>query len=155
MDRDSSRARTQRASLGADVPGYIHVNVWVFMLSFSVGPALCVVLMLGSTQLADQLKESLATVGLFQAGLWMAQRRCSSEDLSYWDGLLVAATSVTTGRNLSSLLRTYVLLFAVVLMSVVFAVDHDRTCPGSHAGLRFGKLVICLYKQRRPRLGNS
>jgi predicted nucleic acid-binding protein len=49
--------------------------------------------------------ESLVIIALVQAALWMTQRRCSSEDLSYWDGLLVAAASVTTGKDLISLFR--------------------------------------------------
>jgi len=45
--------------------------------------------------------------------------RCSSEDLSYWDGLLVAAASVTTGANLISLCRASICV-SVVIVSVLF-----------------------------------
>jgi hypothetical protein len=87
-------------------------------------------------------------IGLIQATLWLAQRRCSSKDLSYWEGLLVTAASVTTGENLVSLLRAFLLLFAVVIASVLFALDHDATSAVRHAQLRFGRLIIWVHKQR-------
>jgi hypothetical protein len=94
---------------------------------------------------------SLLLVGLIQATLYFAQRRCSSEDLLYWEGLLAAAASVTTGENLISLLRTFPLLLAIVILSVVFALDHDENSPVRHAQLRFGKLIIWAHKQRLRR----
>lgn len=99
--------------------------------------------------------ESLVIIALIQAALWTTQRRCSTEDLSYWDGLLVAAASVTTGENLMSLFRAACLLFAVVIVSVMFAVDHDARYAGRHAALRFGKLIIWLHKQRLWGTGRS
>jgi hypothetical protein len=124
------------------------------MVTFSVSPTLCLLLVHGGIEHGNGL-ESLVINGLIQATLWMTQRRCSSEPLSYWDGLLVAAASVTTGGNLISLCRAFCLLLAVVILSVLFAVDHDERCAGRHAGLRFGKLVIWLHKQRLRSDGHS
>jgi len=94
---------------------------------------------------------ALALIGLIQAMLYFAQRRCSSEDLLYWEGLLAATASVTTGVNLVSLLRTFFLLLAVVILSIVFAFDHDANSAVRHAQLRFGKLIIWAHKQRLRR----
>jgi hypothetical protein len=80
--------------------------------------------------------------------LLIAQARCSSEDLTYWEGLLAAAASVTTGENLVSLVRAFPLLFAIVMLSVVFALDHDAHSPVRHAQLRFANLIIWAHKQR-------
>jgi hypothetical protein len=124
------------------------------MVTFSVSPTLCLLLVHDGIERGNGL-ESLVIIGLIQAALWTTQRRCSSEDLSYWDGLLVAAASVTTGENLISLCRACCLLFAVVIVSVLFAVDHDERCAGRLAGLRFGKLVIWLHKQRLRSDGHS
>ena len=147
MHGESKRENTKRSSGGLEAPACVQVYVWVFMVTFSVSPMLCLLLAHDGIERGNGL-ESVMIVGLIQAVLWTTQRRCSSEDLSYWDGLLVAASSVTTGENLISLCRAFCLLFAVVIVSVMFAVDHDERCVVRHAGLRFGKLVIWLHKQR-------
>jgi hypothetical protein len=121
------------------------------MVVFSASPALGLVLTRRGIQSADTLETALAIIGLIQTALWVTQRCCSTPDLSYWDGLLVAAASVTTGRNLASLLRSLFLLFAVAIVSLVFAVDHDQRRADRHAGLRFANLIICLHKQRLRR----
>ena len=154
MDGESRRDNSKRAPGGLEAPACVHVYVWVFMVTFSVSPMLCLLLVHDGIERGNGL-ESLVIIGLIQAALWMTQRRCSSEDLSYWDGLLVAAASVTTGENLISLCRAFCLLFSVVIASVLFAVDHDEGCARRHAGLRFGKLIIRLHKQRLWSNGRS
>jgi hypothetical protein len=147
MHGESRRESSKRASGRLEAPACVHVFVWIFMVTFSVSPILCLLLVHDGIERGNGL-ESLVIVGLIQTVLWTTQRRCSSEDLSYWDGLLVAAASATTGENLASLFRAFWLLFAVVIVSVLFAVDHDERYVGRHAGLRFGKLVVWLHKQR-------
>ena len=154
MVGESKRENSKRASGRLEAPACVHVYVWVFMVAFSVSQTLCVLLVHNGIERGNGL-QSLVIIGLIQAALWMTQRRCTSEDLSYWDGLLVAAASVTTGANLISLCRAFYLLFAVVIVSVLIAVDHDDRCARRHAGLRFGKLVIWLYKQRLRSDGHS
>lgn len=154
MDGESRRENSKRAYERLRAPACVHVYVWVFMVTFSVSPALFLLLMHDGIEPGNGL-ESLVIIGLIQAALWTTQRRCSREDLSYWDGLLVAAASVTTGENLSSLCRAFCLLFAFVIVSVLFAVDHDERRAGRHAGLRFGKLVVWLHKQRLRSDGHS
>ncbi len=154
MDGESRREKSKRASGGLEAPACVQVYVWVFMVTFSVSPTLCLLLVHDDIELGNGL-ESLVIIGLIQAALWTTRRRCSSEDLSYWDALLVAAASVTTGENLISLFRAFCLLFAVVIVSFLFAVDHDERCAGRHAALRFGKLIIWLHKQRLRSNGHS
>jgi hypothetical protein len=146
MDGESRRENSKRAG-GLEAPACVQVYVWVFMVTFSVSPTLCLLLVHGGIDRGNGV-ESVVIIGLIQAALWTTQRRCSSEDLSYWDGLLVAAASVTTGANLISLCRAFCRLFAVVLVSVLFAADHDERCARRHAGIRFAKLIIRLHKQR-------
>jgi hypothetical protein len=154
MECDSKRKSSKRASEGLWVPVCVRVYVWVFMVTFSVSPMLCLFFFHNGIE-RDNGLESLVIIGLIQAALWITQRRCSSEDLSYWDGLLVAAASVTTRGNLISLFRAFCLLFAVVIVSMLFAVDHDERFAGRHAGLRFGKLIVWLHKQRLRSNGHS
>jgi hypothetical protein len=154
VDGGSRRESSKRASGGLAAPACVQVYVWIFMVTLSVSPMLCHLLVHDGIDRVNGL-ESLVIIGLIQTALWITQRRCSSEDLSYWDGLLVAAASVTTGGSLISLFRAFCLLFAVVIVSVLFAVDHDERRAGRHAGLRFGKLIVWLHKQRLRSNGRS
>ncbi len=99
MDGESKRENSKRPSGGLEAPACVQVYVWVFMVTFSVSPMLCLLLVHDGIERGNGLA-SLVIIGLIQAVLWMTQRRCSSEELSYWDGLLVAAASVTTGERI-------------------------------------------------------
>jgi hypothetical protein len=131
-------------------PTCVHLYLWVFMIALSLSPMLYVLAGHDGFERSDACV-ALALIGLIQAMLYFAQRRCSSEDLLYWEGLLAATASVTTGVNLVSLLRTFFLLLAIVILSVVFAFDHDASSAVRHAQLRFGKLIIWAHKQRLRR----
>jgi len=131
-------------------PTCVHLYLWVFMIALSLSPMLYVLAARDGFERNDVVA-ALALIGLIQAMLYFAQRRCSSQDLLYWEGLLAATASVTTGVNLVSLLRTFFLLLAVVILSVVFAFDHDANSAVRHAQLRFGKLIIWAHKQRLRR----
>ena len=146
MDGDSRPESSKRTSAKLEVPTCVHLYVWVFMVTFSVSPMLCLLLVRDGIERANGLA-SLVIIGLIQVTLWMTQRRCSSADLSYWEGLLIVATSVTTGENLMSLFRACWLLLAVVIASVLFALDHDPRYAVRHAQLRFARLIVFLHKQ--------
>jgi hypothetical protein len=154
MDGEPKRENSKRTSEGLQAPACVQVYMWIFMITFSLSPTLCLLLVHHGIERVNGL-QSILIIGLIQAVLWTTQRCCSSEELSYWDGLLVAAASVTTGENLMSLFRAFWLLFAVVIVSVLFAVDHDERYARRHAGLRFGKLIIWLHKQRLRGDGHS
>lgn len=142
--REAARPERLRA------PTCVHVYVWVFMITLGVSPVLFLRVLRGGFERGDALM-SLLLAGLIQTTLLIAQARCSSEDLTYWEGLLAASASVTTGENLISLVRTFPLLLAIVILSVAFALDHDERSPVFHAQLRFGKLIVWVYKQRLRR----
>ena len=147
MDGDSRQGNAKGASARMEAPVWVHAYVWLSMVAIGASPALCVVLSHGSIA-RDTALDSLVLSAWIQGALWIAQWRCSSTELSYWDGLLVAAASMTTGVNLVSLLRSCCLLLVVVILSVLFALDHDRTRATRHAEIRFGKLIIWLHQQR-------
>ena len=131
-------------------PLRIHVYVWVFMIALSVSPVLYMLVAPGGVDGAN-VRAPLFFVGLIQTALLIAQVRCSSEDLTYWEGLLAAAASVTTGSNLMSLLRSLPLLLAIVMLSVAFALDHDARTPIRDAKLRYATLIIWAHKYRLRR----
>ena len=120
------------------------------MITLSLSPVLSLLIARNGFERSD-VPTSLMLVALIQAVLYFAQRRCSSDDLWYWEGLLAAAASVTTGTNLISLLRAFPLLLAIVILSVAFALDHNPTSPVLHAQIRFGKLIIWAHKERLRR----
>ena len=132
-------------------PTCVHLYLWSFMITLSLSPMFYLLAARDGYERRSDALVALALIGLIQAMLFFAQRRCSSEDLLYWEGLLAATASVTTGLNLVSLLRTFFLLLAVVMLSVVFAFDHDERSVVRHAQLRFGKLIIWAHKQRLRR----
>ncbi len=133
-----------------DVPWRIHAYVWVFMITFGVTPLLFVLETRERMDFVDWLGVCIA-VALLQGLFWMAQRRCSSVDLTYWEGLLAAAAAVDTGSRLVSVALAFFLLLFLASASFVFALFNDARSPTRHAQLCFGKLVIAIYRSRYPR----
>ena len=128
-------------------PWFVHVYVWIFMIVLGVSPALYVLGTVESMQLSET-SGALGGVLLIQVLLWIAQRRCSSEDLSYWEGLLVAAASMTTGIAPITLVLSFGVLLFTVAISFVFALIPDGTHPLHHASIRYSKLIIAIHRHR-------
>lgn len=143
----NQRRRSTQAQTKMQAPWHIHVYVWIFMITLGVSPVLYVLGTRESMQTGEALG-ALAIVLLIQNLLWIAQRRCSSEDLSYWEGLLAAAASMTTGIPPISLVLSFCVLLLTVAVSIVFALTHDGTHPMRHASIRFSKLIIAIHKRR-------
>jgi hypothetical protein len=91
-----TNATPVKAPAKLQVPLRIHFYVWVFMIMLGISPLLYVLGVRGHFASRDRLDTCIAVV-LIQGVLWIAQRRCSTEDLTFWEGLLVAAASVETG----------------------------------------------------------
>ena len=145
MKAESGEKGTKSGAGPMPVPLRVHVYVWVFMVTLGVAPVL------GSFAESVARGESLApfmTAALFQFWFLSVQRLCSTDALSYWDGLLAAAFSVTTRGHLASFIRAAWLLMGVVILSVLYAACHDGRRANRHAGLRYGQLIIWLHRQR-------
>ena len=127
-------------------PWRAHICVWFFMLLLSMSPLLCLV---GrkSTGLGD-CAAPLITILLIQGALWIAQQRCSSEDLSYWEGLLIVGAATIRKISPLSLLLAFPVLLLTVAASFLIAVTHDGNCPLRHAQLCYGRLIIAIYRRR-------
>jgi hypothetical protein len=127
-------------------PWRAHICVWFFMLLLSMSPLLSLLGRKG-TGLGDWV-DPLITIVVIQGALWIAQRRCSSEDLSYWEGLLVVAAATTTRISPFSLLLAFPVLLLTVAASFLIAVTHDGNSPLRHAQLCYGRLIIAIYRRR-------
>jgi hypothetical protein len=88
MDGESRRENSKRASGGLEAPACVQVYVWVFMVTFSVSPTLCLLLVHDGIELGNGL-ESLVIIGLIQAALaglrfgklviWLHKQRLRSD----------------------------------------------------------------------------
>lgn len=147
-DKDSQQGgRVKDAQPKLQVPWRVHMCVWAFMIALSVSPVLCLLEMRESIGRQDWV-DALIAVVLIQGALWVVQQRCSSEDLSYWEGLLVAAASTAMRSSLISLLLAFPVLLMTVAASFLFAALHDPNSPLHHAALCFGKLIVGIHKRR-------
>lgn len=117
------------------------------MIALGVSPVLYVLGTQESRQPNDTVY-ALVAVFLIQALLWVAQRRCSCEDLTYWEGLLVTSAAMTTGIAPISLLLSCGALLLTVAASLVFALTHDSNNLMADASVRFRKLIIAIHRHR-------
>jgi hypothetical protein len=155
-DKNSRRSQQERAKEPPDAqskleaPLRAHFCVWFFMIALSVSPLLYLLGMRESVGREDW-GDAVAAVVLIQGMLWIAQGRCSSEDLSYWEGLLVAAASTITrptGIGLISFVLALPVMLLTVASSFLFALTHDGSSPLRHASIRFSRLIIGIHKRR-------
>jgi hypothetical protein len=149
MANNSSKQRSGSVQVREKLqaPWFVHVYVWAFMITLGVSPVLCVLDTREGIAPSDAWI-ALAAVLLIQNLIWLAQRRCSGEDLTFWEGLLVAAASMTTGIVPLTLALSFGMLLFTVGASFVFALAHDRRDPLHHASIRFAILIIAIHKRR-------
>ena len=148
MAADSGQKSSKPAAGTMPAPFCVHVYVWAFMVTLGIAPILGPSL---ESIAHGAILTPLLKIALMQYCLLSVQRLCSTEELSYWDGLLAAACSVTTRGFVTSFVRVVWLLLGVLILSVLYAACHDRRSTQRHAGLRYGRLIVWLHQQRlRP-----
>jgi hypothetical protein len=141
---------THEAQSKLQAPWRAHIYVWFFMLTLSMSPLLY---FLGPQGFGPVNRaDTLIAIVLIQAALWIAQRRCSSEDLTYWEGLLIVGAAATMKMSPLTLLLAFPVLLLTVAASFLFAVTHDGSNPLRHAQLCYGRLIIAIYRWRRSLL---
>lgn len=126
-----------------------HLYTWLFVLMASLWP---ITLPLAAARHGAVPPGAwIMAVGLvvfMQAAFWYVQHHCSSERLSYWDGLLIVTASMMTGWMHSSLIVALPVLAFTFVASLLFAVHaHVRRVPGE-AAERFRKRVVRLHQNR-------
>jgi len=118
------------------------------MLTSSMSPLLLLCFLGRQSIGLGNWADTFIAIALIQGALWFAQRRCSSEDLSYWEGLLIVGTATTTKISPFTLLLAFPVLLLTVAASFLFAVTHDGNSPLRHAQLCYGRLIIAIYRRR-------
>jgi hypothetical protein len=131
------------------VSGFVHFYTWIFVLAISLWPVVALALRARHVAIpTDSWLAAVGTVGVIQALFWYVQSRCSSEKLSYWDGLLIVTASMMTGWVYSSMLVVFPVLLFTFLSSVGFALYCEVRGVPSEAAELFHKLVARLYRNR-------
>ncbi len=87
---------------------------------------------------------SISAVGL----LWYASIRCSSERLTYREGLLFVTSYMMTGWSYFSLVFVFPALLATAFASIAFSVLGEFRGGPSLAAHQFHRLVAAFYRYR-------
>ena len=142
MDMPHSVARVR-------VSWYIHVYLWVGFVAIGTIPFL---LISGGIYNADHALEGLSLflglVVLFQMAFWFARRRCSSDRLTGWGGLLLVTAHMCVG--LSGLSALIAILAGAAAAVAMIAIALWSLVNGGHAGARerYLELVAWFHKHR-------
>jgi hypothetical protein len=78
---------------------------------------------------------------LVQLLLWHAQKRCSSEKLTYWHGVAVVAACIRTNWIYTDLMLALLILPLAIAASALLAFT-------SRPAYRYQRLVHCFYRNR-------
>jgi len=126
-----------------------HIYTWAFILCFSLSPLLITVFYASQTGLStQQLFVSVFSVISIQAVFLYIQYRCSNENLSYLDGLLIITSCMMTGWAFISLFVVFPALLIALLSSFAIAVYGDINHSSKETPLRFRKLLMHFYEHR-------
>lgn len=132
-----------------NVSGFAHFYTWLFALALILWPLLAPAL---RARRADVPLTSWFTATGFAVVtlilFWYAHRRCSSEKLSYWDGLLVVSASMMTGWIYATVVVIFPALLYTFLASVYFALLAEARRAPNEAQERFHRLVYRMYQNR-------
>jgi hypothetical protein len=131
------------------VSGFTHVNTWLFVVLLSIWPlAIPMWAAHHSFALASRWFIAVFAIVLIQALFWYARLRCSNQSVSYWNGLLIVAASMSTGWAQMSFLIILPTLLAVFLASLLFAIYAEVRRVPEEAATRFQGLLKWFYAHR-------
>ena len=131
------------------VSGVAHFYTWLFALALILWPLLAPALRARRVDVPlASWRTAAGFVVVTLALFWYAHRRCSSEKLSYWDGLLVVSASMMTGWTYNTVVVVFPALLYTFLASVYFALLADARRAPKEAQERFHRLVYRMYQHR-------
>lgn len=134
---------------GVRVPVFAHVYTWAFMIALVGWPFLGQAVPAHRPEaLLQSLRVELAVAAFTVALLGYARWRCSSENLRYWDGLLVVSASMMTEWIYNTLVLLLPALTYSFLASIYFAVLSDIRRQPLKARERFHRFVYRMYQNR-------
>ena len=117
----------------------------VFLLALIALPVVVVGLKREALFVPPTVALSVTVLTLWLFLLWHVQRRCSSERLSYWRGLVAIAAWMSTGWPILSILFALPVLLVVFLGSLVITLESDISRTPGRAAPRFQQLVARVY----------
>jgi hypothetical protein len=131
------------------VSAFAHFYTWLFIFALFLWPLFALAIRANSAEVQTQtwvlgFGVVAITIGLF----FYAWIRCSSERLSYWDGLLVVSASMMTGWVYNTIVVLLPALLYTFIASVYFSVIADTRYKTEDACVRFHKLVYRMYQKR-------
>jgi len=127
----------------------IHAYVWVFLIALGMTPVILVLLKRRSfpTEPSDWILAIIEMIGI-QILFWYVQRRCSSENLSYWDGLLYVAAFNETGWPYLSMVFVFPSLLLIFIASMSLSIYYEFVPPSAKAAFQFHRMISFFYRNR-------
>jgi hypothetical protein len=128
---------------------YVQIYLWVALLIASIAPAMLIsVALFDATHFVQGVTAFGAMLAAFQGLLWYAQRRCSSPDLSAWDGLLYITSYMTIGVGTMSLFIAVLCAIVALLGLIGIAALSIGDGDAARAQTRFRSMVIWFAQHR-------
>lgn len=145
LERKSPRSSTARYRPGL----HVHVYFWVALVAISITLPLFISSAFSDADLVPQGVSAFLIVAItFQALLWRARRRCSTEALGVWDGWLYITGSMTIGvGGTSFLIAVPSTAIAVIATAGIAFLDLFETQPTT-AQHRFHRMVSWFIRHR-------
>jgi hypothetical protein len=126
---------------------HIHVYVCFALIVLSLLPFF-IIFVWGGLDSESRLPASLAGVVAFQVVLWFARLRCTAQDLSYWDSLVIVAAYMSIGVGALSLAIAGACVIASVIASIVFTVAGVIKPDPIFAARKFRNVVLFFGRHR-------
>lgn len=126
-----------------------HAYVWLFMTLLGITPVLIALWYRRIEPVTTpEWAVAIASVVAIQLLFLYSQWRCSSEKLSFWDGLLFVSASMSTGWMYFSMAFVFPALMAVFVASICLSAYCDLVPSSKTAAYRFHKLIFLFYQNR-------
>ncbi|MBS0419050.1 MAG: hypothetical protein JSR66_15155 [Proteobacteria bacterium] len=118
------------------------INIILGVLAVSFAPLLWTWRAIRNGEMDQQAWLSLVgQLALLQLLLWHAQKRCSSENLTFWHGVAVVAASIRTNWIYTDVLLALLVLPLMLTAAALLAFS-------SRPAYRFQRLVHGFYRNR-------
>lgn len=128
---------------------FTHAYVWMFLVALSTTPVIAVLLLRRGFPIdTADWEATIAAMFCIQVLFWYSQKRCSSEVLSYWNGLLFVAAFMSTGWVYFSMAFIFPALLLVFLASIGLSVYYDLFPSKMNAAFRFHQMIHFFQKNR-------
>jgi hypothetical protein len=128
---------------------HVHVYLWLALLVVSVSPFIIASAMDWSD--SHPLRAfglALASAALVQLGLWLARRRCSAQELSWWEGMLAVTGYMSIGIGRISALIALPVASLAIVASMIIALLGVARGDATFAPRQFRRLVMLACRNR-------